>query len=166
MTSERIDQLASTPKIVANLVVEASDALLDTPAAPGEWSARTILAHFRDDEYLCMRLALERALAETNPQVTFMIGGEWERTRNRNRDRKDWLLVDFALQRQASLNILSALSDSDWERRAHDGEHGIFTISRILDTWIRHDADHIAQLERAIGESVGDVLERRARLAQ
>lgn len=166
MTRERIDQLASTPGTLAHLVAEATDDLLDTPSAPGEWSARTILAHLRDDEYLCMRVCLERALAETNPEVTFINGADWEPTRNREHDRKEWLLADFALQRQASLNILHSLRASDWERRAHDAQHGEFSISGLVTSWIRHDANHIAQLERALGETVAEVLERRAHMAR
>ena len=113
---ELIDRLAATPKTLAHLVVEADARLLD--AAPvGGWSARTILAHMRDDEYLCMRCALERMLAEEGPQLRFIDGSDWEPGRNRTRDRKEQILGDFALQRQATIGILRAMRPGDWRRR-------------------------------------------------
>lgn len=166
MTTGRIDLLSATPKTLAHLVAEASDELLDTVVAPGEWTARTILAHLRDDEFLCMRVCVERALAEEKPSVALLDGADWVGERNQTRDRKEWLLADFALQRQASVSILRALRPAEWERRMHHAEHGEFTISQFLDAWLRHDAEHVAQLERAVGETLRDVLRRRARMAE
>ncbi|MBI2767479.1 MAG: DinB family protein [Chloroflexi bacterium] len=159
-----IEQLAATPRTLALLVVEASDARLDA-AADGAWSARTILAHLRDDEYLCMRAALERMLAEEVPLVHFIDGADWEPRRNCSRDRKDLLLADFALQRQASLGILRGLRPQDWQRTGvRDG--GTFTIADLAAAWVRHDAAHIVQLETALGETLAGVIERRARPAE
>ena len=162
MTSALIDQLATTPKSLAHLVAEASDARLD--AANGDsWSARTVLAHFRDEEYLCMRVAVERILAETNPNLHFVEGGEWAPTRNTSRDRKELLLADFALQRQASISILRGLRPEDWARMGHTESGDQFTIRRFLEAWIRHDAEHVSQLEGLLGETVAAVIERRSR---
>ena len=157
-----IQQLAATPSALAHLVAEVDDAALDA-AAPGEWSARTILAHFRDDEVLCMRVAASRILAEDDPELHFIDGAEWEPTRNRMRERKEWLLADFALQRQASLGILRMLRPDDWSRSGRGGERQ-FTLGEFAATWVRHDREHIAQLEQALGETLGEVRARRARL--
>lgn len=161
---EEIERLAATPKALAQLVAEASDATLDA-AVGGGWSARTTLAHFRDDEYLCMRVALERMLAEDEPLLTFMEGGDWEPRRNRTRDRKEWLLGDFALQRQATLGILRGMRAEDWQRRGRTADGRVFSIEQFLGAWAAHDAEHIAQLEAALGETLGDVMARRARMA-
>ena len=166
MTTERIDLLSATPKTLAHLVAETPDELLDAAVAPGEWTARTVLAHLRDDEFLCMRVCVERALAEEKPSVALLDGADWVGDRNRTRDRKELLLADFALQRQASVSILRALRPAEWERRMHHAEYGEFTISQFLDAWLRHDAEHVAQLERAVGETLGDVLRRRARMSE
>lgn len=158
-----LQQLAATPKTLAHLVAEADDALLDD-AAHAEWSARTVLAHLRDEEYLCMRVALERMLAEERPVLHFIAGDSWEPGRNRSRDRKELLLADFALQRQASLSLLRGLRAEDWERPGVAPGPTVLTVGSLLEAWIAHDADHVAQLERAVGETLVEVLERRARL--
>jgi len=156
-----IETLAATPRALAHLTAEASDIALDAVLA-GEWSARTILAHLRDDEYLCMRVALERMLAESNPEPTFIDGADWEPTRNRTRDRKEWLLADFALQRQASLGILRGLRAEDWERTA-TREGRTFTVRQFVAAWANHDAEHLGQLEAALGETLDQVVARRTR---
>jgi hypothetical protein len=156
-----IEQLAATPSALAHLVAEADDAALDA-AAPGQWSARTILAHFRDDEYLCTRVALERMLAEDQPELRFIDGADWEPRRNRERDRKEWLLADFALQRQASLGVLRLVSASQAQRTGRrDGRD--LTIDQLLGVWTRHDREHLTELERLIGETVDQARQRRAR---
>ena len=127
------------------------------------WSARTILAHFRDDEYLCMRAAMTRMLAEENPVLHFIDGADWEPGRNRTRDRKEWLLADFALQRQASLAILRMLRPED-RTRTGTREGREFTLEQLVTAWVRHDREHIAQLEQALGETLSQVRERRAHL--
>ena len=156
-----IEQLAATPSALAHLVAEADDAALDA-AAPGQWSARTILAHFRDDEYLCTRVALERMLAEEQPELRFIDGADWEPRRNRERDRKEWLLADFALQRQASLGVLRLVSASQAQRTGRrDGRE--LTIEQLLGVWTRHDREHLTELERLVGETVDQARQRRAR---
>jgi hypothetical protein len=165
MTSDRIDRMAATPGTLAHLIVEASEAQLDA-VIEGGWSARTVVAHLRDDEFLCMRVALERALAEDSPEVTFIEGADWVGGRNTTRDRKEWLLADFALQRQASISILRMLRPADWERTLRSAGRDAFTISQLLDGWLRHDAEHVAQLESALGETLGEVLERRAHMGE
>ena len=163
MHDDLIDQLAVTPKSLAHLVAEATDARLDT-SSEEQWSARTLLAHFRDDEYLCMRVALERMLAETEPTVHFIEGQDWEPVRNRTRDRKETLLADFALQRQASLSILRGLRDEDWARTGLRGESR-FTVHQLVKGWLSHDLEHVAQVEAALGETLRTVQARRARMA-
>jgi hypothetical protein len=156
--------LAATPKTLAHIVAEASAAQLDA-APPGGWSARAILAHLRDDESLCMRTALCRMLIEEVPDVVFLDGGAWEPRRSRARDRKEQLLADFALQRQATLNLLQSLQPDDWARRGRNAEWGEFDIVELVETWVRHDGEHLRELEVLIGETAAEARDRRARMA-
>ena len=161
-TGSLIDTLSATPSALAHLVAEVTEARLDWSEAAEGWSPRTILAHLRDDEYLCMRAALERMLAFDNPEIGFIEGDDWEPNRNRTRDRKELLLADFALQRQATLGILRLIRPEDWERRGHSPQ-GEISIAGFVEQWARHDSAHIEQLETALGESLADVVARRAR---
>lgn len=156
-----IAELAATPSRLAHLVAELDDTALDA-AEPGQWSPRIILAHLRDDEFLCMRTSLERILAEDRPELRFIEGEDWAPRRNRTRDRKEWLLADFALQRQASLGILRMLEPRDLARvGTREGQE--VSIERLVRAWVRHTSEHLAELERLIGESAEDAKARRAR---
>jgi hypothetical protein len=162
MTADRIDRFATTPTTLAHLVAEAADVRLDTAPA-GEWSARMVLAHFRDVETFSSRLRFERMLAEDEPVFADFDETAWAVNRNRTRDRKEWLLGDFALQRQATVSMLRAIRPAEWERTGSHPYRGAFTVSTWLDACLEHDAVHIAQLERLVGETLDDVLRRRAR---
>jgi len=163
MTDPRTAQLAGTPRTLAQLVVEATEEQLDRPPAFGEWPPRVVLAHLRDDEFLCMRPALERALAEENPLMAFVEGSDWVAGRNTGRDAKAQLLTDFALQRLASTAILDMMRPGDWARQMHRAERPPFTISALVEAWLRHDAEHIGQLEAALGETAAEAQRRRTR---
>jgi len=162
MTAERLDRYAATPKTLAHLVAEAGDARLDTSPA-GEWSVRVILAHLRDVEMLSGRLRYERMLAEEAPVFADFDEDAWVANRNRTRDRKDWLLADFALQRQATVGMLRAIRPEEWKRTGSHPYRGVFTVSTWLDACLDHDAQHIAQVERLLGETLDDVVRRRSR---
>ncbi|MXY36862.1 MAG: DinB family protein [Dehalococcoidia bacterium] len=155
-------QLAATPSRLAHLTVESTDEDLD--AAPeGEWSARVVLAHLRDGEMVEFRVGLERLLAEPNPALYFLPPDQWERERNRDRDDKSVLLGDFALQRQASLNLITTMRDSDWERTAPGPRDEPITAAQFVQIWAGHDAAHLGQIEALLGETANGAQERRAR---
>jgi acyl-CoA-binding protein len=162
---ELMKELAATPRTLAHLVVEANDELLDK-APEGEWSARTVLAHLRDDEYMVMRMRLARMLSENGPVFADFDEQAWSVKRNRARDRKEELLGDFALQRQATLNVLANLRPGDEQRPGRHEAYGDYTIRSWVEHWVDHDRTHIAQIERMLGETLGDVLERRAHEAE
>ncbi len=155
-----LERLSATPKQVAHLVAEVTDERLDQ-ATGGEWSARTILAHFRDVEMFANTLRVLRMLAEEAPELADFDEVAWAQTRNRSRDRKEQLLGDFALQRQALLGVLIGLHPEQWERAGTHPTRGRFTIRTWVDAIVAHDVAHLAQLEKALGETLDDVLQRR-----
>lgn len=159
---QALTQLAATPGELAHLTVEAADAALD--AAPeGEWSARIVLAHFRDAEAFEFRMGFERLLVEPDPALFFLPPDQWERERTRDRDEKSVLLSDFALQRQASLNLLAAMRPGDWERTAPGPRGEPITVAQFVQIWAGHDAAHLGQIEALLGDTVDGARERRAR---
>ncbi|MEO9255101.1 MAG: DinB family protein [Tepidiformaceae bacterium] len=159
----RLDSMLTTQDVLAALVVEASDELLDF--APDEqWTARTVLAHLRDHEYLSMRPALERALAEDVPEIYFIEDAEWAARHDPTHETREQLLAAFALQRRTSLSILRALRPQEWQRGIRHTTLGAFTIDRLVDLWLEHDARHIAQIEALVGETVPEVVGRNAQL--
>jgi len=110
---------------------------------------------------MVMRLRLERMASERDPVFTGFDEKAWAESLNRSRDRKETLLGDFALQRQASLNILQSLQPEDWDRTGTHPVLGAYTIRSWVEHWAHHDEQHVAQLEQALGETLDDILRRR-----
>ena len=155
-------QLAATPSRLAHLTVETTEAALD--AAPdGEWSARVVLAHLRDAESLEFRVGLERLLAEPDPTLFFLPPDQWERDRNRDRDDKSVLLGDFALQRQASLNLIATMRPDYWERSGAGPGGRRIIAAEFVQVWAGHDTAHLGQIEAVLGDTAAGAQERRAR---
>jgi len=152
---ELLRRLAETPKRLAQLVVDASDRALDEPGEGG-WSARDVLAHLYDAEVLIYRRAL---LALAAGGVAERPDLERWRSLRRGRLRKEQLLGDFALQRQASLNLLDGLDAEGWQ--GLPGE-----LTELVRRWVGHDEEHFRQLERLLGWTHGEAMERRRRFAE
>ncbi|MGI8926467.1 MAG: DinB family protein [Tepidiformaceae bacterium] len=158
--NDALAMLAATPKKVAHLVAEVPDAGLDAAPA-GEWSARTIMAHLRDLESLVFRMRLERMLVEDRPLFADFDENVWVASRSHARDEKTQLLGDFALQRQASLNLIASMEPHGWERAGSHPTGGDYTVRSWVERWAGHDTGHLAQLEAVLGETLEDVLRRR-----
>lgn len=144
-----LEQLTATPVQLADLVAGANDERLDG-APPGEWSARTIIAHLRDDEFMVMRLRLERILVENQPDLAPSDEKAWAASRFTGRDAPDELLADFRLHREASLSILRRLDQDDWLRTGLQPEYGAFDIHWWLQHWTEHDDTHLTQIRDAL----------------
>ena len=148
-TGAMIEELAATPDRLRQLTRSIKDAALDVQAA-GAWSARTVLAHLRDDEFLVMRLRLERMLVEDHPSLAPFDEQAWEADRWRGRERLDDLLDDFDLQRAASIAILRRVEGDVWQRSGMQAEYGTLTVRTWLDHWLEHDRMHLAQIEGSL----------------
>lgn len=149
--TELIDILEATPHILEEIVAAADEALFDK-AWPGEWTPRVVLAHLRDDEYLTMRMRLERMLAEEQrPLLMPFDETAWAANRWTGRDALAELLADFREQRVASVQILRRLDGDDWGRVAYQPEIGELTIRTWTEHWVEHDQTHINQLRAGLG---------------
>lgn len=148
--TQQIAVLEQTHAALVQLTAELADDALDFHPAADEWSIREILAHLVDDEMYVMRTRLERIVKEDMPTLTPNDEKKWYATRNTTRDHTAELLNDFALQRAASLNIMSMLREEDWARRGLQPEYGVFSAEEWLKHWAEHDTVHIEQISKTL----------------
>lgn len=141
--------IAATPNNLAGALAGASDESLDA-AREGEWSARTVVAHLRDDEFMVMRLRLARMLVEDAPALAPFDEKAWAASRYTGRDAIGELLADFKVQREASVSILRRLQPDDLLRTGRQPEIGTFDIHYWLQHWVEHDHTHLAQVRDAL----------------
>jgi len=150
--TDLLTEFAAIPDRLDEAAAPATDAQLDS-APEGEWTARTVLAHLRDDEFMVGRLRLERMLVEREPDLAPFDEKAWAASRYTGRDSREKLLADFRLQRQASIAILNTLGPDDWRRIGLQPEYGSFDIHWWLEHWLGHDNTHLAQIRSAISEA-------------
>ena len=142
--------LAATPETLEAMLVSASEEALDR-ADPGEWSARTVAAHLRDDDFMVMRLRLERMLVEDEPVLVPFDERLWAANRWHGRNGIDDLIADLRMQRAASLHILARLDKDQWLRRGTQPEIGTFDIHWWVEHWAEHDVNHLDQVAANLG---------------
>lgn len=145
-----IAELEQTHSTLVRLTASQPDEALDFRSAPGDWSVREILAHLVDDEMYVMRTRLERMMKEDRPNLAPHDEQKWYANRNTTRDQLTELLADFAVQRAASLGILTMLRESEWEREGYQPEYGTFTAEAWLSNWTAHDTTHIQQIANTL----------------
>lgn len=145
-----IATLNQTHPALVRLTALQPDEALDFHPSPGEWSVREILAHLVDDEMYVMRTRLERMMKEDHPHLAPHDEQKWYTTRNTTRDQLAELLADFAVQRAASLGILTMLRESEWAREGYQPEYGAFSAEAWLSKWVAHDTTHIQQIENTL----------------
>lgn len=148
-----VEGLARTPARLGMLVEAVTEAALDAAPA-GEWSARTVLAHVRDDEFLVMRVRLARMLAEEHPTLTPFDESAWAASRWLDREARAELLADIAEQRAASVAILRRLPAEAWQRPGTQPEIGTFTLQWWVEHWYEHDVNHLEQIAALLGRRV------------
>lgn len=145
-----IRTLAATPETLEAMLLSVPDASL-TAAAPGEWSPIVVSAHLRDDEFMVMRLRLERMLVEDAPLLIPFDERAWAASRWTGRDSLVEVTADLRMQRAASLHILTRLSDVEWGRLGTQPEIGTFDIHWWVEHWVEHDVNHLDQVATSLG---------------
>jgi len=150
-TSDLLAEFTAIPGRLAEAVASASDDALDS-APEDEWTARTVLAHLRDDEFMVMRLRLERMLVEHEPELAPFDEKAWAASRNTGRDSCDELLSDFRTQREASVAIVKTLTTDDWRRTGLQPEYGSFDIHWWLEHCLDHDNNHLTQIKTTLAD--------------
>jgi hypothetical protein len=149
--NDLVTRYAESPARLAAVVAGGSDADLDRVPAPGEWSARTVLAHLRDDEFMVTRPRAERILVEDQPALLPFDEQAWAERRNRADDSRDALVEGFRVQRAATIALLRLAREEDWARLGTQPEIGTFDLRWWVEHCLEHDEIHIAQSARALG---------------
>ena len=144
-----LDALAATPDRLDALLDGVPEAALDSAPA-GEWPARTVISHLRDNEWMVERPRLSRMLLEDHPTLVPFDEQAWAASPWNAHDPAPQLLRDFRLQRDATLAVLRRLQPDHWRRTGLQPEYGEFDVHWLLDQWLTHDETHLAQIEATL----------------
>jgi hypothetical protein len=151
--TETLETLASTPEKVRLLVSGADEATLSRRPPGDFFSLRENVAHLWDVDRDAYEQRVERVLGEEHPALADFKGAEVAKERAYHRQDVAPALEAFAASRERSIARLRAAGEGALGRTAHLEGVGEVTLGRILELWIQHDREHLADMEALRNES-------------
>lgn len=147
---EIITLLDAAPGRVAEMAAGLSAARLATPPAPGDWSARDIVAHLLacDDVW---GAAIARIAAEDHPTIQAVNPPTWIARTDYLTRPFDALWPAYAAQRAELVALLRGLPAAAWQRagtRVGAGRPMEYTLGKYALETARHERPHLKQVGR------------------
>jgi uncharacterized damage-inducible protein DinB len=114
---------------------------------PGKWSAKEIVQHLADSENISAQ-RLRKLLVEERAVIHGYDQAEY--ARRLRYDERDLApaLDSFRAARATTLQILEAMTSSDWQREGWHTESGRYTPERWLEIYAGHAHGHAGQIRR------------------
>jgi|ERR1700733_10853132 len=139
-----LEVISETPRRLAQLVEAIGPRRLETPPAPGKWSARDIVAHLADAE-IVFSFRLKQTLAEDHHVIQPFDQDLWAKSY----PSCDTQLALAALSAVRAWNIalIQSVKPADLSRPVTHPERGTMTFQTIVETMAGHDRNHIKQIE-------------------
>jgi len=141
--NDTIAQLEQTPRLVRELVAAARD----VDHKVGDYfSIRETVAHLRDVDTRGFEIRIKRILAEDHPALADVKGAEIAAERDYATLPIEPELAELERSRAASVALLRTIDDSQLERTAELETVGRVTLRELLERWITHDTEHLAEM--------------------
>jgi len=144
---ELVQQYRHGHAAVVSSLAGITEAELDERPPADAWTAREIVHHLADSETNSY-IRLRKLIAEDNPTLIAYDEAEWARCLHYGRSIGPSLAVLKAV-RDASAQLLDALTPADWQRSGRHPEHGAYSIDTWLEVYAAHAVDHVEQIQRA-----------------
>jgi DinB superfamily len=120
---------------------------LDTPEAPGKWSARMVIAHLADVE-LVGAYHLRLVLAHDRPPLAPLDQDAWAERLHYDKADLQASIDRFTVLRKANLAIVQDASPADLMRVGLHAERGEESLDQMRRLAAGHDLAHLRQLAR------------------
>ncbi len=140
-----IDQYKDGYRVVAEALAGASDQELDTPPAPGKWTAREIAHHLGDSE-MTAAVRLRLLVATPRPQIMGYDQEEFARRLYYDKRPIEASLDAFNAARRSTAEILDRLTETEWRREGTHSEAGRYTPESWLEIYAGHAHAHADQI--------------------
>lgn len=140
-----IDRYKDGYRVVAEALAGATDEELDTPPAPGKWTAREIVHHLGDSE-MTAALRLRLLIATPSPQIMGYDQDEFARRLHYDKRPIEASLDAFSAARRSTAEILDRMTEAEWLREGTHSEVGRYTLERWLEIYGGHAHAHAGQI--------------------
>lgn len=148
--NESLSALAAAPTTLLDVLGRLEKVLkLDHPREVGKWTPRQIAAHLADVEAV-QTVRVLAMLEQDNPPMLSFNADDWAvagayQTRDVQRSARG-----FVAARERNLELWRTLTPDQLERRGTHPSRGEFTVGAWLAFIVKHDANHLAQLEASL----------------
>jgi uncharacterized damage-inducible protein DinB len=139
-----MEVIAETPGRLESLIETIGPDRLETPPAPGKWSARDIVAHLADAE-VAFAFRLRQTLAEDHHVIQPFDQDGWAKSYP-GADARLALAALSAL-RAWNIALIRSVKPADYSKPVTHPERGTMTFQTIVETMAGHDRNHLKQLE-------------------
>ncbi|MBW7458947.1 DinB family protein [Paenibacillus sepulcri] len=146
-TTINIESYLETYEQLKQAVAGLTEEQLTEKEAPGKWSITEVLAHLADHN-IVVSFRLREILAGSEARLPAFNQDNWVAGQTPNAGHaSDILDVFHALLVYNSL-LFRRLTAEDWEKTALNFKGDPVALSTIIQSFINHAGNHIAQIER------------------
>lgn len=145
---EQIQRLSRTADDLAALLGGKTPSILVRRPAENAWAATEVVCHLRDTEELFLN-RFQTILTNEEPKLLAIDPDAWARDRQYLRNDAGQALASFRSKREATLKLLGALAQEQWERSGIHPSRGRMTVKDFVALMASHDDNHLDQLRRA-----------------
>jgi len=142
--------LQATPAVLHTLLLSSPREQWIKPPQVGEWSLLEILCHLRDVDLDVNLTRIEAILSEDNAFITGQSTDQWADERQYNQQDPVSTFNNFVAARTKLVDILSGISQTDWDRRARHTFLGPTYLRELVEFMVDHDRLHIKQAAAAV----------------
>lgn len=145
--NQYIETLAQTPRLVREIVAAAPD----VDRKNGDFfSIRESVAHLRDIDSLGYEQRLRLIVSEEHPTLPDVDGSRIAVERAYATLPLEPELAELERSRAASIVLLRTLDESALDRTAELETVGRVTLRDLLERWITHDSEHLAEMRELL----------------
>ena len=126
---------------------QRDEAKLIRPPERGEWSVRDIMIHLRDHE-AAIYPKLHLMANTVHPNLSRL--GETHLADYNPDDLTLSVMSQFRRIRQSTVSLLRELPLDAWDRTGTDTDGTTVTIRQLANELVRHDAEHLAQMDATL----------------
>jgi hypothetical protein len=145
--SELITRYADGYQEVLNALQGFPAGHLGAHPIPGKWSAKEIVHHLADSE-TTSAMRLRKLLVEANPVIEGYDEAEYAVKLKYNERDLSPALEAFRSARATTMQLLSMMSEQDWQREGTHTQSGRYSAERWLEIYAAHAHNHAAQIKR------------------
>ena len=148
-----LEVLAATPREIESRTRGIEESLLARPPREGAWSAKEIIGHLGDSEWV-YGYRMRMMLSHDGPPIAGYDQDTMVEGMAHNDRPLSVLLEELARLRGLNLDLYRRTRGPAWERFGVHAERGEESVGYSIRLLAGHDLRHLDQLERTLG-SVG-----------